>query len=494
MVISPCGIEELFHHFPSPSENPFFYPVTRETLDRYGYIFNAELDKILDQRARQWERDRVPLLEKTVNGWIDTWPHKGSIEPIYSVQSRAPIDFIRTPIMKLLYTLTTYPPAIGGAQLHQHLLAQQLQPHHDIQVVSHWDAYRTDWLLGTTLKAPSKTIDYRIDNIPVHRLGLSPTEKLQLLPYIPIYYPLMGVALPRIAALLESCIDPYARNRDLIHNVRIGREGLSRASYDLARKLDVPFVFTPVHHPRWTGWRYREYIKLYQLADAIIALTDHEKQTLIRLGAREEKIHITGIGPVLAPTAYPEVFRQRYNLDEPMILFLGQHYPYKGYQQLLQATAKVWKKVPEARFVFIGPEVAGSEKIFVRYRDRRIHRLGSVDLQTKTDALAACNLLCVPSSQESFGGVYTEAWSFAKPVIGCNIPAVAEVITGGVNGYLVEQDSIHISDTICQVLLDRSLASRMGQAGKEKVESLFTWEKLAKKTEGIYRDTIAGKN
>jgi glycosyltransferase involved in cell wall biosynthesis len=390
--------------------------------------------------------------------------------------------------MKLLYTLTAYPPAIGGAQLHQHLLARQLHSQHDIQVVSHWNRNRTDWLMGTTIKAPSQSNDYYIDNISVHQLGISLADKLKILPYLPIYYPLMSVALPRIADLLETRIHPYVRNCDLIHNVRIGREGLSRASYNLARRLDIPFVFTPVHHPRWTGWRYREYIKLYQLADAMIALTDHEKQTLIQLGAREERIHITGIGPVLAPTAHPEAFRQRYNLDGPMILFLGQHYPYKGYQQLLQATAEVWKKVPEARFVFIGPDVANSETFFARYSDPRIHRLGSVDLQTKTDALAACTLLCVPSRQESFGGVYTEAWSFAKPVIGCRIPAVAEVISHGIDGYLVEQDAPSISNAICQVILDRSLGSAMGKAGQEKVDQQFTWEGLARKTERIYQD------
>jgi glycosyltransferase involved in cell wall biosynthesis len=396
--------------------------------------------------------------------------------------------------MKLLYTLTTYPPAIGGAQLHQHLLAQHLQPHHSIQVVTHWDRNRTDWLLGTTLNAPATNHDYTIDKISVHRMGLSLAEKLRQLPYLPLYYPLMDIALPAIARPLQKHLIPYARQADLIHNVRIGREGISYAALQVARQRNIPFILTPVHHPRWVGWRYREYIKLYRLADAIIALTDREKHTLIQLGAREDRIHVTGHGPVLTPTANPEAFRQRYGIEEPIILFLGQHYPYKGYRQLLQATAEVWEKIPEARFVFIGPDVANSTKVFARYRDPRIHRLGSVDLQTKTDALAACTLLCVPSSQESFGGVYTEAWSFAKPVIGCNIPAVAEVIADGVDGYLVPQDPKLISDAICQVLLDRSLAVTMGQAGKEKVARLFTWEKLAEKTEAIYRRAIAGKN
>jgi hypothetical protein len=40
--------------------------------------------------------------------------------------------------MNLLYTLTAYPPSTGGAQLHQHMLAQQMQHRHGVQVVSQW--------------------------------------------------------------------------------------------------------------------------------------------------------------------------------------------------------------------------------------------------------------------------------------------------------------------------------------------------------------------
>jgi len=394
--------------------------------------------------------------------------------------------------MKLLYTLTAYPPAIGGAQLHQHLLAQQLHQKHPIQVITHWNQNRTDWLLGTTLKAPQKSQNYTIDHIPVHQIGISLQDKLKLLPYLSIYYPLMSLALPKIADILESYLTNYAQDKDLIHNVRIGREGLSYASYNIAKKLDIPFVFTPVHHPRWVGWRYREYIKLYQLADAVITLTNSEKKILIKLGVKEDKIHTTGVGPILAANAYPEDFKQRYQINEPMVLFLGQHYPYKGYQQLLQAASQIWQKIPETKFVFVGPRLGNSEQIYARYQDPRIIRLGSVDLQTKTDALAACTLLCVPSTQESFGGVYTEAWSFAKPVIGCDIPAVAEVISQGVDGFLVPQESQAIAETICQVLLANNLAASLGMAGQRKVEEKFTWQRLAEKTEQIYRYLQAG--
>ena len=389
--------------------------------------------------------------------------------------------------MKLLYTLTTYPPAIGGAQLHQHLIAQHLKQKHQIQVISHWNQNRTDWLMGTTLNAPSQSLDYIIDDIPVHRLGLNFRDKIRLLPYLPLYYPVMDVALPAIAQSISQTLEPYAQNADLIHNVRIGREGLTYASYQTARKYNLPFVFTPVHHPRWVGWRYRAYIKLYQLADAIIALTQTEKQILINLGVKPERITVTGMGPILTEKAYPEQIKQTYQIPDPIILFLAQHYPYKGYQQLLTTAPLVWQKIPEAQFVFVGPSVAKSEQYF-KNQDPRIHRLGAVDIQQKTNLLAACTLLCVPSSQESFGGVYTEAWHFAKPVIGCNIPAVSEVIDHNINGYLVKQEPMEIANVIIQLLENPSQAQQIGKAGQQKLTQKFTWPIIAAKTEAIYQN------
>jgi glycosyltransferase involved in cell wall biosynthesis len=379
---------------------------------------------------------------------------------------------------------------MGGAQLHQHMLAQQVSRNHRVKVISLWDNNRTDWLLGTTLLAPSRRKDYCIDSIDVHRIGLSWWDKLRMLPWVPVYYPLMRPAIDGIAQRFERHIDAYAAPSDLIHNVRIGREPLSYASLYIARRYDIPFVFTPVHHPRWIGWRYQAYIELYKKADVVLALTEVEKKTLVELGVASERIFVTGIGPILADEAHPKKFLDQYGIDGPMILFLGQHYPYKGYQQLLEAASLVWNKVPEAQFVFIGPAVGNSERYFQRYQDSRIHRLGKVELQEKTDALAACTLLCVPSTQESFGGVYTEAWSFGKPVIGCGIPAVAEVIANGVNGWLVVQERYPIAERICDLLLHTSRATAMGKAGKHKVERRYSWDAIADLTLSAYKTAL----
>jgi glycosyltransferase involved in cell wall biosynthesis len=395
--------------------------------------------------------------------------------------------------MNFLYTLTAYPPYLGGAQLHQHLLAKQFQPQHFPQVISFWNRNRTDWLLGTTLNAHGIPDNYIIDDIPVHRLGFSWRDKFQMLPWLPLYYPLMSVALPPIARVIANRLQPFAETAALVHNVRIGREGITYASWQIARQYDIPFILTPVHHPRWVGWRYREYLKLYLQADTVIALTQAEKATLTTLGVHSEKIHVTGIGPVLAPQSDPDGFRKAHHLEGPFVLFLGQHYNYKGYRQVLEATRAVWAKQPDIHFVFMGPPVRQSEAVFKEFNDKRIHRLGTTSLEVKTNALAACDFLCVPSTQESFGGVYTEAWSFGKPVIGCNIPAVADVITDGVDGYLVEQQPENIAERIIDLLSHPSKAQAMGRAGKAKVEAHYTWPKLAEKTLRVYQ-TVCGSS
>ena len=389
--------------------------------------------------------------------------------------------------MNSLFTATAYPPSVGGAQSLHHMMAQELNKKgHQVQVVSHWDKNRSDWLLGTTIKAPPVPTDYELDGIKVHTLGLTLSEKLSLLPWIPLYYPLMSKALPSIADCLCKKLQSYAKEADLIHNMRIGREGLSYASLKAARLHNIPFVFTPVHHPRWVGWRYQAYLALYREADAVIVLTPTEKQTLIELGVAEGSIHVIGTGPVVAPNAFPDTFKQKHALDAPFVLFLGQHYAYKGYRSVLEAAELVWQKNADVNFVFVGPEVKDSERWFVQYSDPRLKRLGSVSLQEKTNALAACSLLCVPSAQESFGSVYTEAWQFSKPVIGGDIPAISDVISDGVDGYLVDQSPEKIADYIITLLEDGHLASEMGKAGKRKVEEQFSWASLSRRIEQVY--------
>lgn len=397
--------------------------------------------------------------------------------------------------MRILWLMTRYWPAVGGAETHSRRIIQELAARgHEIHVVSHWDENRTDWLRGTTISAPRATRVYADGEAArITRLGYGPWRRLRTALPAATYYLRQRSAADTLSHLLEEDIaQACGTDWDIVHGVRVGREPLYLAGRSLAHRARAPFIFTPLHHPRWVGWRYRVYLDLYRNADALIALTDSEARQYEALGVARERIGVHDIGPVLPPSASGKRFRATYNIPGPLILFLGQKYPYKGWQRLLHATPRIWRERPDTTFAFLGPRTAASRRAFARIHDPRIIELDAVDLQTKGDALAACDIFCLPSEQESFGGTYTEAWSYAKPVVGCAIPAVCDVIEDGVDGVLVSPDSVdELAASLLGLLADPERRATMGYSGQAKVERSFSWPRIAEALEAIYHDALA---
>lgn len=392
--------------------------------------------------------------------------------------------------MKLLYASNLYPPSMGGAQIHLHYLAKAMQrAGHDVSVVTHSCRHRTDWLrLATVATEPELHYDY--EGVPVWRLGFSPLTRLQILPWAMTYYGLIRPATRHISRHALKALSSLAPP-DVVHATRIGREFLCRAALDFAHQHGRPFVLTPVHHPRWDGWRYTEYDKIYREADALCVLTHEEKRLLIEQKKVDEaKIHVTGIGPVLSSTYDAEAFREKYDIRGRFVLYLGQQFRYKGVGAVLEAAPLVWKKHPDVTFLFVGPQTSYSKTIFASATDRRIRNLGEVSLDTKTAALAACEFLCLPSSQESFGGVYVEAWALGKAVIGGRIPPIAELISEGEDGLLSSQNPQELADQISHLLAAPEQCRKMGEAGARKVEARYTWERIAQKTSDVYASVV----
>ncbi len=363
----------------------------------------------------------------------------------------------------------------------------------DVSVITHTCRHRTDWLrLSTVCTEPDRHFEH--EGIPVWQLGLSPFTRARILPWALCYYGLIGPAVQNISRNVRKVLESGVTVPDVVHASRNGREFLARAALDFAHLHGIPFVLTPNHHPRWQGWRYSEYDKIYREADAICVLTEAEKLLLLdHKGVKEERVHITGIGPVLSGRYDVQEFRAAYDIHGPFVLYLGQQFRYKGVGALLQAARMVLEKHRDVTFVFIGPQTSYSRHVFSLVNDRRIRNLGEVDLHTKTAALASCEFLCLPSSQESFGGVYVEAWSLGKAVIGGRIPPIASLISDGEDGLLSTQDPATLADSISLLLSAPERCRQMGAAGAKKVQMRYTWERIAAQTKRIY-DDVAGIN
>lgn len=392
--------------------------------------------------------------------------------------------------MNILYTLTSYPPAVGGAQQHFHEIARRLCVSDTVLVLRQWDGNRQDWLLGSTILAP-RVEPASIEHVRTQAIGFGLLDRARMLPALPLFYAAPQLFTPWVSEIFLERMRCVDFTPDLVHHGRIGRENLASASLERARELRVPFVLTPFHHPRWIGWRYRKWLELYREADHVFAMTEAERATLQDFGVAPDRITVVAHGPSVLPQADGEAFRRRHDLGAaPLVLFLGHKYEYKGYKQLLDAAGTVWREFPQTRFVFVGPRTRASRRVFARIEDRRLIEIGAVPLEEKCQALSACDVFAMVSAQESFGGVYVEAWMYCKPVVAAKIPAVANVVEHGRNGILVEQHPNEIAGAILELLRDRSKAEAFGRAGHEKAIREYGWDAVTARVRDAYTEIV----
>jgi len=72
-----------------------------------------------------------------------------------------------------------------------------------------------------------------------------------------------------------------------------------------------------------------------------------------------------------------------------------------------------------------------------------------------------------------------EAWSFSKPVIGCNIVPVSEIIVQNKNGILVEFGNVtELCNAINSLIDNPALCKKFGNEGKKKLLSYNSQDAL----------------
>jgi glycosyltransferase involved in cell wall biosynthesis len=215
-------------------------------------------------------------------------------------------------------------------------------------------------------------------------------------------------------------------------------------------------------------------------ADVVFALTPAEAASMTSAGAAPDRIRFIPQACELTGTPDPAGFRRASGLTGQIVLFAGRRTAFKGYLELLSSMPLVWDRLPEVTFVFIGPNSdASAAEEFRAHADRRLVDLGVVDDQTKHDALAACDVLCLPTSYDVFPLVFAEAWTLGKPVISGDFPGSEVVVRDGVDGLIVKPRPAELADALVRLLSDHGFRQSLGRAGLRRAESEFGWDKMA---------------
>jgi glycosyltransferase involved in cell wall biosynthesis len=248
---------------------------------------------------------------------------------------------------------------------------------------------------------------------------------------------------------------------------------LGWAAQEAAAQAGVPFVCTPFVHPRQWGDGPDD-VAYYKRSKAIVALVETDRKYLASLGIDPRVIRVIGVSPELPTTTDPAGFRQRHGLGTaPVVLYVGRMMPQKGAAAVLAGAPLIWRNHPEVRFVFIGPATVPEAAQFQNV-DRRISYLGRVSVQEKADALAACDVFCMPSISEILPTVYLEAWNFGKPVVGGLAHGLLELVEGANAGLVSSQEPPELAATLCRLLADADLRIKLGSNGRALVELKYS--------------------
>jgi len=105
---------------------------------------------------------------------------------------------------------------------------------------------------------------------------------------------------------------------------------------------------------------------------------------------------------------------------------------------------------------------------------------------------ASSDIVVVPSLQESWGLIATEAMASGRPVIASSVGGLREQVVDGFNGFLVPpRDPRAIADRILYFLENPSEVERMGLNGRRLAEERFDVEKRVNKIIELYDSLIS---
>ena len=179
----------------------------------------------------------------------------------------------------------------------------------------------------------------------------------------------------------------------------------------------------------------------------------------------------------------------------PVVAYAGRLAKEKGMYTLLQAMQGVAAAVPEATL-----EIAGDGPLRAELEaaaDRlglggRVRWLGHLPRAAMEKRFEQVWVQVVPSLwEEPFGNVTTEAMMRGTAVVASAVGAQPEIVADGETGFLVPPgDADALANALLPLVRDRSLAERMGRAGRERAFSHFSEDRCVERFLEIYERLI----
>jgi sugar transferase (PEP-CTERM/EpsH1 system associated) len=287
----------------------------------------------------------------------------------------------------------------------------------------------------------------------------------------------------------------------LVHADLIGRV--------IGRLAGVPIVITSrrnveigsafqLHLKRWTT----------SLDDRIVAVCDLARQVEIEYsGTVTEKVLTiyNGIDPNLrvsraaqSQIGHPsEPIRKEFSipLAAPLIGTVGRLHPTKGHQDLIKAFAHLHTQWPDVYLLLVGDG---------EMRHKLIRQADDLQLSNRiiftgvrediSSILATLNLFVLPSLSEGMPNVILEAMATGLPVVATSVGGVPELVVNGVTGILTPPNNpTALAEAILELLHAPEKAAAMGRAGRQRIKTHFTIDRMVEQYESLYQELAREK-
>jgi glycosyltransferase involved in cell wall biosynthesis len=175
----------------------------------------------------------------------------------------------------------------------------------------------------------------------------------------------------------------------------------------------------------------------------------------------------------------------------PVILFSSRMLITKGFVEYMEAARKLKQMGLTARFAIAGrtdpgnPASIPDEQINAWMQSDTLEWWGwQGDMPA---ALAQADIFCLPSYREGVPNALLEAAACGLPIVTTDVPGCRDVVTNGVNGWLVPvRNSDALANALETLITNPELRHKMGQAGREIAMNQFSMVKVNNETLAVY--------
>lgn len=234
-------------------------------------------------------------------------------------------------------------------------------------------------------------------------------------------------------------------------------------------------------------------------ADRVLTVSDASKRDILHYtGVAPEKVVVVHNGLDARFAAAPDAeamdrVQQRFQLDHPFVLYVGNIKPHKNLERLIAAFASMRHDGPEGlKLVVIGDETSkhpGLRQAVHRHRlDKHVRFFGFQPAATLVTFYRLARAFVFPSLYEGFGLPPLEAMANETPVVTSNLSSLPEV--AGDAALLVDPyDVDSIADGIRRAVTDEPLRQQLIAKGRARARE-FSWPRAAADTLAVYREVL----